>query len=143
WAGDTLCAAIIDEQQRRILAGGGHGWTAAGERRLRRDGGLGALSGSGTGRAAAPGAGRRGGRAISHAPGVLRVLRQGAGEVRDAPRADRRRAERDRRGRRARVLARVVLPGASGVRALGDGRVAGRAAGTTRAGQALAGGARL
>src|ERR1700758_4858479 len=102
WGISTVVAAVIDEQQRRTRAGGGHGWTAVGERRVSSDGGVGAPSGSGAGRAVAPGAGRGRGRAVSLAPAVLRPLRQGPGEVRDAARARGRRAERDRCCRRAR-----------------------------------------
>ena len=86
WGVDTLCAAIIDEQTRRTAASGGHGWTAAGGRRVSRDGGVGALSRSGAGRFAASRARGSAERAVSLAPGVLRLVRQGAGEVRDAAR---------------------------------------------------------
>jgi hypothetical protein len=133
-----------------LAASGVHGWTATDlgsdawrsivQTRVSGDGRVGALSGSGAGGVVA--SWRRGGagRTVPRAPGVLRVLRQGAGQVRDAARARDRRSHGDGGGADARLLAGGVLSGGGGVRALGDGRVVGRAARPARSGEALAGG---
>src|SRR6266540_343023 len=116
-----------------------HGWTASWVwEGVSGDGWLGALSGVGAGGAVACGArgGDRG--AVSLAAGVLRLLRQGAGEVRDAARARARSRDGDGGCGGAWLLALVVLPGRGGLRAGGDGRPVGRAPGAAGAVEALA-----
>ena len=144
---DSACACgnggyvvFIDGQTGRFDRCGGRGWTATGFLgdtsravvlgRVSGDDRVRALSGAGAGGVVAPGGGVGGCRAVSLPSAVLCVLRQGAGEVRDVARAGGRWADGERGGEHARVLARGVLCGGGGVRAIGDGGAVGRAAGT-------------
>src|SRR6266516_1536294 len=80
--GDYLCTIMPTWRERRS-------WLDSGCSGLggERDGRIGALPGAGRGRAAASGAGCGDGRRVRRAAGVLCVVRQGAGQVRDAARA--------------------------------------------------------
>src|SRR5450755_547499 len=145
--------AFIDGQPGRHDHRGGHDWTAIphllgdasrdtsraiARGRVSGDGRVGALPGAGAGGVVAPGARGGGCRAVSLRPTLLCLFRQGAGEVRDVARAGGRRADGERGGERARLLAGGVLSGRGGVRAIGDGGVIRRAAGTARPVAALA-----